>query len=305
MWDGPEQPIPTGRTQRPGDLWIVFLILGVLIVLFGAFVTWATFLVAADAHAADGVVVRVVHESGGPFTPVVRFTTDTGQIVEFIAEAEMTKDLRYRVGQTVPLWYEPDHPENATFDTWDNRWGLGFFLGLLGLVVCLAAVGLHRNRVGQYGLAEATAWLAPGEHVRHAAIAMRGPRLALLGIPLGVLVLLMLLADPWGDGFALAAFIVGLLCIAAIPVVWREVRVLLTDRRLIVLRGYSGNSVVVEIPIDRIRVLGESEGIGLTFVAASTDSSVRPVRLTFTGVTSLKGGSPLYRGLTALAAGRQ
>lgn len=72
-------------------------------------------------------------------------------------------------------------------------------------------------------------------------------------------------------------------------------RVLLTDRRLVVVPGWSRvRPAVREIPHDRIRVGTDRHGYratgGLAFVVSSAEDRVRPIRSTFTGRTELKAG---------------
>jgi hypothetical protein len=78
--------------------------------------------------------------------PQVRFTTGTGQVIEFQPES-VSATGEYRVGQTVKVIYDPAHPDNARID---DAWNLWFqficlLFGGVGFLTC-AVIGFLIGR---------------------------------------------------------------------------------------------------------------------------------------------------------------
>jgi hypothetical protein len=128
------------------------LIIGSLFTLTGAGLLCGACLAlrherrATDARAATtGVVVRLEETVGAQgegrgYAPVVRFTSDRGQQIEFIS-AVSTNPAAYKVGDKVAVRYDPRQPGNAEVDTFASRWFAFAALVVLGTV--FAASGLR------------------------------------------------------------------------------------------------------------------------------------------------------------------
>jgi Protein of unknown function (DUF3592) len=74
------------------------------------------------------------YEDVSYFSPVVRFLTARGQVVEF-----QGNDGSLRAGDAVRVLYDPANPQDARLDSWPNRWGAGSVPLAIGLA--LIAVG--------------------------------------------------------------------------------------------------------------------------------------------------------------------
>lgn len=94
------------------------------------------------AHRASGVVQGLSKQAYGRsalFFPVVHFTTDRG--VTISAESKTGRDQNaYRIGQTVPVLFDPDHPTDMRIDSFSSRWIGAIIPGFFALV--LLGVGL-------------------------------------------------------------------------------------------------------------------------------------------------------------------
>ncbi len=132
----------------------MFTIIGILAVLFGLLFVGITigFLVRkiwriTKSTKTTGVVMNVeVSQGGGQFdssprntlfTPTVRFQTADGRIVDYTSNISSNLD-NYRVGENVPVYYNPQQPEKAivgtTFRLWSPFLILGFVGGMFALV---------------------------------------------------------------------------------------------------------------------------------------------------------------------------
>lgn len=63
------------------------------------------------------------------------------------AERRLFGPPDYAVGDVVPLWYDPDRPENIRIDSWLNRWFGVLVMGILGvgftIVGLVILTGVH------------------------------------------------------------------------------------------------------------------------------------------------------------------
>ena len=110
--------------------------------LFGSVLFLIAVSYAADAlilsmggEAAEGEVVQVIRhrDSDGrqAATPVIRFTTAGGQVVEF--SPSLGDSALERIGLKVPVRYDPENPGRATVAGLDHLWGAPLILGLFSL----------------------------------------------------------------------------------------------------------------------------------------------------------------------------
>jgi uncharacterized protein DUF3592 len=120
--------------------------IGVLLVIAG--IALAMMAYAADrreralregAVRATGTVVGVLKRQSGN-APLVRFTTATGDKVDFTATD--ARSAKYAIGDTVTLFYHPDHPGLAGLDRGASRWGRVATLGVVGVLLAAAGVKL-------------------------------------------------------------------------------------------------------------------------------------------------------------------
>ena len=125
----------------------MLLLLGILFPLLGIGLTIGGVIVAvwqgrrfANMTAVEGVVIDLQREvynpgSAGIYCPVVRFTTASGEQVEFQSEHGGRPAL-HKAGQTVTVLYDPGNPQDAEIRSPLTRWlvpGLMVAIGLLFL----------------------------------------------------------------------------------------------------------------------------------------------------------------------------
>lgn len=86
--------------------------------------------------SAQGVIValRVVHpyrHSDRSRSPVFRFTAKDGRSIT-VASNIAQNPSPWRFGDTVPVLYQPDHPENAHIDSFVQLWEPQVIIGIVG-----------------------------------------------------------------------------------------------------------------------------------------------------------------------------
>jgi hypothetical protein len=145
---------------------LIFMGLGCLVVLFGfgvaAYVLYANKTEQTkweNQPTATGTVVELSKRvsaarpgSGIMYHPVVEFQAPSGETIRFESSFG-SMPAGQRVGQSVQVHYNPDHPQEAEIESPVTRWlGLGIagFMGLIG--ACLGfgfiAVGFISFTVG-------------------------------------------------------------------------------------------------------------------------------------------------------------
>lgn len=113
---------------------LVFTLVGMGLMVSAVYWAVSTRQFVARAVAAPGVVVRLNH---GGAHPEVRFTTATGEIVEY-GQGGMI--WGYRVGDRVEVLYAPEHPgRNPVIHTTGALWGFVAMGFLMGAVFALMA----------------------------------------------------------------------------------------------------------------------------------------------------------------------
>jgi len=123
---------------------------------------WAAFPIAIGAIMASGAAFMAVRQAtlataggvamgevvalepsrgsrgGTVYRPIVRFAAPQGEVT--IAGEIASSPPAHRVGDLVPVLYDPDRPSAAAIDTFGERWFTPVVLGSLGLVTM--AVGI-------------------------------------------------------------------------------------------------------------------------------------------------------------------
>ena len=110
----------------------IFLAVGVGSALLAAFFYWRNRRFMRESVATQGMVTGLVTSSGSEggvvYHPVVQYTTQSGQMVQF-QESVGSSPPRFQPGQTVPVRYIPSDPQRARIPGWFSSWFLtGFFL---------------------------------------------------------------------------------------------------------------------------------------------------------------------------------
>ncbi len=120
---------------------------GLLFVVFGmVFAGIGVVLIVRErrfvAHAARsvGTVVelhkRMLTAGGYPeivLCPIVRFQTAAGQEVTF-ENASGSRPARFRVGQSITVYYDPQHPETAHVASGCLQYGISIVFIVLGVI---------------------------------------------------------------------------------------------------------------------------------------------------------------------------
>lgn len=102
---------------------------------------------------AEGRIVDVVSRtrtSGGErktlFYPVVEFRTVDGESIRFEGSTG-SNPAAYRVGDTVKVLYDPQTPQSALIDSWEEVWmPSGFLIGIGGIFALMGALSLRDAR---------------------------------------------------------------------------------------------------------------------------------------------------------------
>ena len=90
---------------------------------------------------AVGMVVELIRQPRGGLAPVVEFTAPAGAAVRFNS-AFSVMPTTHRVGETIPVLFDPSRPEAAEADTWMSRWFLTVLLAAFGAALLLVgAIG--------------------------------------------------------------------------------------------------------------------------------------------------------------------
>lgn len=120
-------------SQKKGSLLLVALIFGVVGILplgLGAYVYTDISSFEAIAIPSEGEVTEIFlatskARAGGSdlnsYAPKVAFTTKDGTLVEYRASAS-SSDPGYKVGDTVPILYDPNEPERAKINSFFHMW---------------------------------------------------------------------------------------------------------------------------------------------------------------------------------------
>ncbi len=121
---------------------VLFVLIGVAVLIGGVVAAVKQALKSGRGVAATGTVVDLVSRvfnpgSAGVYCPVVEFTTAAGQPVRFESQFG-TMPAGHRVGQSIPVRYDPADPQKAEVDSATANWfvpGCTSAMGLLFLVL--------------------------------------------------------------------------------------------------------------------------------------------------------------------------
>ena len=113
--------------------------------LIGAFLLYRnTSLFVAEALRTEGTVVALARSRSSDSTtyrPVVHFTNQQGEIIEFISLTS-SNPPSYSKGQQIEVLYYQNEPQKARINDFFSLWGASVFLGGLGAVFFLLGTGI-------------------------------------------------------------------------------------------------------------------------------------------------------------------
>src|SRR6266446_2278674 len=130
---------------------LVFVTIGLAVLTSGVVAAVKQKRKFARGMAATGTVINLVKKifnpgSAGVYCPVVRFTTGTGELVEF-ESGFGTMPASHRVGQTIAVRYDVANPQSAEVDSATANWfvpgctiAMGFLFLAMGLVFVVVGI---------------------------------------------------------------------------------------------------------------------------------------------------------------------
>jgi hypothetical protein len=135
--------------KRPLPWWFfaLFIGIGLLFIVVGAFVIGGTQRFLATSIEADGRIVdfrehQDIDDDVPMYSPVVEFTAGDGQAYRFTSSSSSSSIPK--VGRQVAVLYNPEQPRDAKIKSWTSLWmlptifiGLGSMLFLVGLALLL------------------------------------------------------------------------------------------------------------------------------------------------------------------------
>lgn len=122
----------------------VFGLLGIAMLVGTFFLYRSTEAFLATSMKAEGSVVALVTSRSNDSTtyrPVVQFTTQDGQAVEFTSSSG-SNPPSYNKGERVEVLYSPTAPQEAKINGFFSLWGGAVILGILGGVFFLIGAGI-------------------------------------------------------------------------------------------------------------------------------------------------------------------
>jgi hypothetical protein len=116
------------------QLGMVVIAVGLLPAALGTLAFLRRLLFLRTAHMTSGVVNEVIlmHlQDGHSYKPMITFTTQTGETVP-LTSVLMSNPPRFRVGQEVPVIYDPSNPHRAHIRSFSYLWFVSLLFGGLG-----------------------------------------------------------------------------------------------------------------------------------------------------------------------------
>jgi hypothetical protein len=124
----------------------LLLALGLGCLVLAAYLSWRTLSFESDAQRVTGEVVSYREVRDGDETrhrPRVRFTTATGEIVQFDSQID-TATERFRIGERLPVVYKARDPKDARVALFVDNWLGACVAALIGLVGMAGGILVRR-----------------------------------------------------------------------------------------------------------------------------------------------------------------
>jgi hypothetical protein len=126
---------------------VLFVLIGIAVLIGGIVAAVKQVRKSGRGVEATGTVVDLVKRvfnpgSAGVYCPVVEFTTASGQPLRFESQFG-SLPASHRVGQSIPVRYDPTDPQKAEVDSATANWfvpGCTIAMGLLFLMMGLVFV---------------------------------------------------------------------------------------------------------------------------------------------------------------------
>lgn len=121
-----------------------FTVAGICLLLGASFAYRSTSTFLAESMTAEGTVVDLVPRRSNDsitYRPVVQFTSQSGEEIEFISPAG-SNPPGYSAGQNVKVHYRADNPHDAAINGFFSLWGVPLILAVLGVPFLLIGAGI-------------------------------------------------------------------------------------------------------------------------------------------------------------------
>ncbi|MBD2596190.1 DUF3592 domain-containing protein [Nostoc spongiaeforme FACHB-130] len=131
----------------------IFAGIGSIFLITGIIIAIDTRSFSKNSIPAQGTVINVVkHKSRDSkgrsstiYYPVIKFTANSGKVVEFEAGSGSNPPA-YSPGQQVEILYNPQEPESAAIHSWFDLWFLPImFIGMGSLFVVIGGIPLIKS----------------------------------------------------------------------------------------------------------------------------------------------------------------
>ena len=116
----------------------IFRVAGIGLILFVGVWALSTHHFIQSTSSAPGQVTRL--RAGGSH-PEIEFQTVEGKTISYGQNGFI---FGYRVGDRVTVLYDPQHPYDASIDTFGALWGFHVIILLMGLVFIIAPGRIFR-----------------------------------------------------------------------------------------------------------------------------------------------------------------
>jgi hypothetical protein len=124
---------------------IVFApLFGLVFIVVGVRGLWTTWKRRPFLRPADGIIIGVQeervtdddgHDQEWKYRPILRYTTETGEVKEFVSETgQIGRESPYREGTQLPVLYDPDGVLPPRINSWFALWGTQLILIAVGPV---------------------------------------------------------------------------------------------------------------------------------------------------------------------------
>ena len=126
---------------------VLFVVVAIGLALFALAIERHERRIRAGSIRTTGSVVALLerHDRRGiSYAPLIRFTTSTGDHVDFTA-SRSGNPSPHKIGDPVPVYYHPDNPRFAGIDDPTSRWRRTAFAGFLSAVSLGIGVYLLRR----------------------------------------------------------------------------------------------------------------------------------------------------------------
>lgn len=144
---------------------LIFGLVGLAMSAAALWVVWSMVEFRAHAVRTDGEVIGFVTSRGSKggtmYSPQVRYSIpapEGGPGASYEIRGSVSSSSRsYEIGDRVPVWYQPEHPENGRIDSFMEQWFFPLIFGFFGVVFGGIATGFI---VAEWRQRRLYAWLA-------------------------------------------------------------------------------------------------------------------------------------------------